>query len=127
MSANESDPRWVSGNEMRTKVMGEGFVAKAHASATPFTAPLQDMITRHAWGDVWQRDGLEPKIRSLVTLGMLVALGRPTELEGHVRGALSNGASVEEIREVLLHSGVYCGLPAASEAFRAAAKVIDAK
>lgn len=110
---------------MRRKVMGEAFVARATEAATPFTEPLQDLITRHAWGDVWQRDGLEPKTRSLVTIGMLVALGKPVELEGHVRGALNNGASVEEIREVLLHSGVYCGLPAASEAFRAAAKVID--
>lgn len=116
---------WAAGDAMRRKVMGDAHVDRAKAAETAFSAPLNDMITRHAWGDVWLRDGLDAKTRSLVTVAMLVALGKPTELEGHVRGALANGATSDEIREVLLHAGVYCGLPAAAEAFRAAAKVIE--
>lgn len=102
--------------------MGDEHVARAEASATAFDAPLQDLLTRHAWGDVWAREGLDRKTRSLVTIAMLAALGKPAELAGHVRGALNNGATAVEIREVLLHSAVYCGIPAAAEAFRAAAK-----
>jgi 4-carboxymuconolactone decarboxylase len=122
---SQDDPTFTAGQAMRVRVLGEEHVRRATENTTAFTAPLQDMITRHAWGDVWQREGLEPKVRSLITVAMLVALGKPHELEGHVRGALRNGASADEIREVLLHAGVYCGLPAASEAFRAAAKVIE--
>jgi 4-carboxymuconolactone decarboxylase len=126
MKHDEHDT-WAAGDAMRRKVMGDAHVDRAKAAETAFSAPLHDMITRHAWGDVWLRDGLDVKTRSLVTVAMLVALGKPTELEGHVRGALTNGATPDEIREVLLHAGVYCGLPAAAEAFRAAAKVIDPK
>lgn len=126
MKHDERDA-WAAGDAMRRRVMGDAHVDRAKAAETPFTAPLADLITRHAWGDVWQREGLDMRTRSLVTVAMLVALGKPTELEGHVRGALANGATPEEIREVLLHAGVYCGLPAAAEAFRAAAKVIDGK
>ncbi|MGQ0711592.1 MAG: carboxymuconolactone decarboxylase family protein [Rhodoferax sp.] len=115
-----------AGLERRTQVMGAAFVHKAQASATAFTQPLQEHINRAAWGDVWLREGLDLKTRSLVTLAMLTALGRSHELKGHVRGALNNGASVQEIQEVLLHATVYCGVPAASEAFRAAAEVVDA-
>lgn len=108
----------------RKTVMGEDFVATAFASATPFTQPIQEHITRAAWGDVWQRPGLDLKTRSLVTVAMLTALGKQHELKGHVRGALNNGASVEEIQEVLLHAAIYCGVPAAVEAFRTADGVI---
>lgn len=122
---SHDDPTFTAGHAMRVRVLGEEHVRRATESTTAFTAPLQEMITRHAWGDVWQREGLDPKVRSLITVAMLVALGKPQELEGHVRGALRNGASADEIREVLLHAGVYCGLPAAAEAFRAAAKVVE--
>ena len=120
------DKDFDKGLAMRKQVMGEDFVAKAFASATPFTAPLQEFVTRNAWGTVWQRDGLDPKTRSLITVAMLVALGRQHELKGHVRGALNNGASVQEIQEVLLHATIYCGVPTAVEGFRAAAEIIDA-
>ncbi len=120
------DSQYDNGLARRKQVMGDAFVAKALGTATAFTQPLQDHITRNAWGDVWMREGLDLKTRSLVTIAMLTALGRSTELKGHVRGALNNGASVQEIQEVLLHATIYCGVPTAVEGFRAAAEVIDA-
>ena len=114
-----------AGLAMRKRVMGEDFVATALGNATPFTQPIQDYITRNAWGDTWQRPGLDLKTRSLVTVAMLTALGRQTELKGHVRGAMNNGATAQEIQEVLLHASIYCGLPAAVEAFRSAAEVVE--
>jgi len=121
-----SDSQFETGLQMRKQVMGEDFVARAFTNVTDFTAPLQQHITRNAWGDVWQRPGLDLKTRSLVTLAMLTALGKQHELKGHVRGALNNGASIAEIQEVLLHATVYCGVPTAVEAFRSAAEVVDA-
>ena len=115
------------GMATRKAVMGEDFVANALGSATPFTQPIQDHITRAAWGDVWQRPGLDLKTRSLITVAMLTALGKQNELKGHVRGALNNGATVAEIQEVLLHAAVYCGVPTSVEAFRSAAEVVEAK
>ena len=112
------------GLAMRKQVMGEDFVAHALGGATDFTLPIQQYITRNAWGDVWQREGLDLKTRSLITVAMLTALGKQHELKGHVRGALNNGATVAEIQEVLLHASIYCGLPAAVEAFRSAAEVV---
>lgn len=109
----------------RKKVMGEDFVTRAFGGATEFTAPIQDHITRAAWGDVWQRPGLDLKTRSLITVAMLAALGKQHELKGHVRGALNNGASPQELQEVLLHAAIYCGVPSAVEAFRTAAEVVD--
>ena len=109
----------------RTQVMGKDFVSKAFDNATEFTLPMQHYITQNAWGDVWQRPGLDLKTRSLITIAMLTALGKQHELKGHVRGALNNGASVTEIQEVLLHASIYCGVPTAVEAFRSAAEVID--
>ncbi|WP_394165030.1 carboxymuconolactone decarboxylase family protein [Neptunomonas phycophila] len=117
---------WKKGLQVRTEVMGEEFVQKAIDNTTPFTEPLQEWINEHAWGSTWQRPGLPRKTRSLVTIAMLAALKAPTELKGHVRGALRNGCSPEEIQEVLLQSLVYCGAPAAQEAFRAAKEVIEA-
>lgn len=109
----------------RKQVMGEDFVANAFANATDFTMPMQEFITRNAWGDVWQRPGLDMKTRSLITVALLTALGKQHELKGHVRGALNNGASAQEIQEVLLHASIYCGVPTAVDAFRSAAEVID--
>ncbi|MGE5649790.1 MAG: 4-carboxymuconolactone decarboxylase [Bacillota bacterium] len=124
MDQHNKDQQYQDGLQMRKKVMGEDFVDKAFANATDFTMPLQDFVTRNAWGTVWCRDGLDLKTRSLITVSMLTALGRTQELKGHLRGALNNGATPEEIREVLLHAAVYCGAPLAIEAFRAAQEVI---
>lgn len=114
-----------NGMSIRTQVMGAAFVERAMISTTDFNQPLQEFINAHAWGSVWLRDGISLKIRSLVTLAVLTALKTPTELAGHVRGAINNGCTVEEIREVLLHCAVYAGVPASAEAFRAAKSVID--
>jgi len=118
------DQQFKDGLQMRRQVMGEDFVEKAFANADEFTMPLQEFITRNAWGTVWCRDGLELKTRSLITVSMLTALGRAQELKGHLRGALNNGATPEEIREVLLHAAVYCGAPLAVDAFRVAQEVM---
>jgi 4-carboxymuconolactone decarboxylase len=118
--------KFDAGLAVRREVMSDEFVDRAFANADEFTMPLQAMITENAWGEVWTRDGLSRRERSLVTIAMLTALKAPQELKGHVRGALRNGCSVREIQEVLLQSVVYCGAPAAQEAFRAAAEVIKA-
>ena len=120
------DSQFDKGLATRKQVMGEDFVARAFGGATEFTAPIQQYITRNAWGDVWQRPGLDLKTRSLITVAMLIALGKQHELKGHVRGALNNGATPQELQEVLLHASIYCGLPTAVEAFRTAAEVVDA-
>jgi 4-carboxymuconolactone decarboxylase len=120
------DSQFDKGLATRKQVMGEDFVARAFGGATEFTAPIQQYITRNAWGDVWQRPGLDLKTRSLITVAMLIALGKQHELKGHVRGALNNGATPGELQEVLLHASIYCGLPTAVEAFRTAAEVVDA-
>lgn len=114
-----------NGERVRRQVMGDAFVDRALGSATEFTQPLQDFVNEHAWGSVWSREGLPLKTRSLITLAALTALKCPQELKGHVRGALNNGCTVEEIREALLHCAVYAGVPAAIDAFRAAQEVID--
>lgn len=114
-----------NGVQMRRQVMGDEFVDRALNNATDFTQPLQDFVNEHAWGSVWNREGLPLKTRSLITLAALTALKCPQELKGHVRGALNNGCTVEEIREALLHCAVYAGVPAAIEAFRAAQEVIE--
>ena len=119
------DPAFQQGLATRTQVMGESFVDRAFTNATDYTLPMQEFITRNAWGNVWQRPGLDLKTRSLVTVAMLTALGKQTELKGHVRGALNNGVTPEEIREIMLHATVYCGFPAAIEAFRSATEVVE--
>ncbi|CAN5170795.1 carboxymuconolactone decarboxylase family protein [soil metagenome] len=119
----ESD--YEKGMTTRTQVMGEEFVAKALAGVTDFTRPIQDHITAKAWGDVWQRPGLDLKTRSLITVAMLTAMGKQHELKGHLRGALNNGATPAELQEVLLHAAIYCGVPTAVEAFRTAAEVVE--
>lgn len=118
------DQQFEDGLRMRKQVMGDAFVEKAFAGVDSFTAPLQEFVTRNAWGTVWCRDGLDLKTRSLMTLSMLTALGRAHEIKGHVRGAVNNGASVKEIQEVLLHASVYCGMPLAIDAFRSAHEVL---
>lgn len=117
--------KYDQGLAIRREVMGDSFVDKALSSASDFTQPLQELVTRNAWGEVWAREGLDRRTRSLITIATLAALKASTELKGHVRGALRNGCTVEEIQEVLLHSTVYCGMPAGVEAFRAANEVIS--
>ena len=119
------DSQFDKGLATRKQVMGEDFVAKALGGATDFTQPIQQYITRNAWGDVWQREGLDLKTRSLITVAMLTALGKQHELKGHVRGALNNGVTPAELQEVVLHASIYCGVPSAVEAFRTAAEVVD--
>ncbi|MBL0710451.1 MAG: carboxymuconolactone decarboxylase family protein [Colwellia sp.] len=114
-----------SGEKIRRQVMGDAFVDRALTNVDDFNQPMQAYINDHGWGSTWQRGGIDLKTRSLVTIAMLTALKAPQELKGHIRGALNNGASQEEIREVLLHSAVYCGVPATQEAFRAAKEVLD--
>ncbi|MFO1435933.1 MAG: carboxymuconolactone decarboxylase family protein [Gammaproteobacteria bacterium] len=113
-----------AGEQVRRAVMGSDFVDRALNGADEFSRPLQEYINEHCWGAVWTRDGLDRRTRSLVTLGMLVALKMPQELKGHIRGALNNGATIAEIRETLLHSAAYAGTPAAVDAFRAAREVL---
>ena len=120
----QTDQQFEDGLAIRRQVMGEQFVDAAFANADAFTAPIQEFITRNAWGTVWCRDGLELKTRSLITLSMLIALGRSQEIKGHVRGALNNGVSPEELREVLLHAAVYCGAPLALDATRSVQEVL---
>ena len=120
-----TDKDFDKGLATRKQVMGDDFVTHALGNATDFSRPIQEHITSKAWGDVWQRPGLDLKTRSLITVAMLTALGKQHELKGHVRGALNNGVSPGELQEVLLHAAVYCGVPAAVEAFRTAAEVVD--
>lgn len=119
------DSQFEKGLATRKQVMGEDFVATALGGVTDFTRPIQEHITAKAWGDVWQRPGLDLKTRSLITVAMLTAMGKQHELKGHLRGALNNGATPAELQEVLLHAAVYCGVPTAVEAFRTAAEVVD--
>jgi len=118
--------KYEEGLAARREVLGDEYVDKALEAATPFSKALQDLVTEHAWGTSWTRETLPRKTRSLVTIAMLTALRASTELQTHVRGALRNGCSVEEIQDVLLHAAVYCGMPAGVEAFRAAKPVIEA-
>jgi 4-carboxymuconolactone decarboxylase len=111
---------------IRREVLGDEHVDRAIERTTEFTAPFQDFITRYAWGGVWAREGLDRRTRSAITLAVLTALGREHELAMHVRAALRNGLSPAEIGEVLLHTSVYAGVPAANRAFAIADEVIAA-
>ena len=122
----KSNANYQNGLKVRTDVMGEAHVKRSLDSTTGFTQPLQDWIIEHAWGSTWQDDAILPrKYRSLITMAFLIAQKSPAELKGHIRGAINNGASVAEIREVLMHSLPYCGAPASQEAFRAAIEVLN--
>ncbi len=117
--------KFQAGMSVRREVLGDDYVDKAVNNATAFTQPLQDMVTENCWGEIWTRTVIPKQTRSLITIATLAALKAPTELKVHVRGALRNGCSVEEIQEVLLQSAVYCGVPAGIDAFRAAKEVIE--
>jgi 4-carboxymuconolactone decarboxylase len=113
------------GLKVRREVLGDEHVDRAIERTTDFTADFQELITRYAWGEIWTRAGLDRKTRSCITLTALVALNRMEELELHVRAALRNGLTPNEIKEVLLHSAVYCGVPAANAAFGVAQRVLE--
>ena len=113
-----------TGLAIRKEVVGAEYVEKALASADEFAGPLQELVTEYCWGAVWGREGLDRKTRSLLNLAMLSALNRPHELKTHTRGALRNGATRAEIREVLLQVTIYCGVPAGIEAFRVAREAL---
>lgn len=120
------DERFERGIQARREVMGDAFVERALTQMDdPFSGEFQQLVTSVAWGDIWSRPGLDRKTRSLLNLGMLIALNRGNEFKGHVRGALNNGCSEAEIKEVLLQAAVYCGMPAGVEAFRNAREVIE--
>ena len=118
------DPTHERGMQVRREVLGDEHVDAAIQRTTGFTADFQDLITRYAWGEIWTRPGLDRRTRSCITLTALVALGRLEELELHVRAALRNGLSEDEIKEVLLHAAIYCGVPAGNAAFAVAQRVL---
>jgi 4-carboxymuconolactone decarboxylase len=119
-----NDPVHERGMQVRREVLGDDHVDAAVERTTEFTADFQDLITRYAWGEIWTRPGLDRRQRSCITLTALVALGHLEELEMHVRAALRNGLTTDEIKEVLLHSAIYCGVPAANAAFAVAQRAL---
>jgi 4-carboxymuconolactone decarboxylase len=116
--------RHAQGMTVRREVLGDEHVDRAVAGSTDFTEPFQDFITRYAWGEIWSRPGLTRPERSMITLTALIVLGKEEELAMHLRAARRNGLSVEKIREVLLNSAIYAGLPAANRAFAIAQRVL---
>ena len=119
-----STPDHEQGMKVRREVLGDAHVDRAEADKDEFTADFQDFITRYAWGEIWDRPGLDRRSRSVATLSALVALGADNEIAMHVRGALANGLSEHEIKEVILHTAVYAGVPRANAAFAIAQKVL---
>jgi 4-carboxymuconolactone decarboxylase len=119
------DSAYDRGMQTRREVLGGEYVDGAMRRTTEFTADFQDFITRYAWGEIWARPGLDRRMRSCITLTALVALGRLDELEMHVRAAIRNGLTEQEIGEVFLHSAIYCGVPAANSAFAVARRVLS--
>jgi 4-carboxymuconolactone decarboxylase len=122
-----SDERLERGMEMRRRVLGDEHVDRAEAGRSEFTSDFVDYFVRGAWGDVWTRPGLDLRTRSCITVAMLVALNRPEELKIHVRGALRNGVTPGELKEILLQAAVYCGVPAANDAYRVARVIVEAQ
>jgi 4-carboxymuconolactone decarboxylase len=112
------------GLALRREVLGAEYVDASIANADDFNRPMQELVTQFAWGEIWNRPGLDRRTRSLLNLAMITALNRPHELELHVRGAVNNGVTVDEMREVFLQTAVYCGMPAALDSFRIARKVL---
>jgi 4-carboxymuconolactone decarboxylase len=113
-----------SGMKVRRAVLGDAHVDRSEAARTPLTDEFQDLITRYVWGEIWTRPGLDRRTRSCITVAMLVALNRNEELALHLRAALTNGVTVEELKEILLQSAIYCGIPAANTAFGVAARIL---
>jgi 4-carboxymuconolactone decarboxylase len=123
MTPTDDSKRYEQGMRIRRAVLGDEHVDRAVATTTDFNRDFQDFITRNAWGDIWARPGLSRHTRSLLTLAMMIALNRDEEFRMHVKAAFNNGVTREEIKEVLLQSAIYCGVPAANSAFHMAAEV----
>lgn len=121
----DENPRYQAGLAVRRAVLGDEYVNKSLANADAFMAPIQQFLTENAWGTVWTRPGLDRKTRSLLNLAMLTALNRPNELKLHLKGALNNGVTKEEICEVFLQAAVYCGAPAGLDSFKIAQQVFQ--
>jgi 4-carboxymuconolactone decarboxylase len=119
----DDDERLARGMEIRRAVHGEAHVARSEAARTAFNGEFLDFLTRYAWGEIWARPGLDRRVRSLLCLAMTVALNREEEFRLHVRSALNNGVTRDQIKEVLLQAAIYCGVPAANTAFRQAAEI----
>ena len=120
-----TDPLHDRGMKVRREVLGDAYVDAATARATELTSEFQELITRYAWGEIWTRPGLDRRTRSCITIAAMVALSQEHELELHIRGARRNGLAWDEIKEVLLQSAIYCGVPAANAAFAVAQEVLE--
>ena len=120
------EERYAAGMTTRRAVLGAAYVDRAQANTTAFTADWQSFITRVAWGEVWQRPGLDRRTRSLLTLSMLLALGHDDEFQLHVRAAFNNGLTRDDLKELLMHGAIYCGVPAANHGFKLAQEVFRA-
>ena len=120
-----TESAYERGMAVRRAVLGDAHVDRAEARRSPLTSDFQDYITRCAWGEIWTRPGLDRRTRSCITVAMLVALNHTEELPMHLRAALTNGVTADELREVLLQTAVYCGVPAANTAFRIAGEVLE--
>ena len=120
----DENERHETGMRVRRSVLGDEHVRRAEAAKDDFDADFQDLITRYAWGEIWTRPGLPRHTRSLLTIGLMVALNRGEELRLHLGAAANNGVTAAEIREVLLHCAIYCGVPAANAAFHAAKEIL---
>ena len=121
----DAGPQFEKGLAVRKAVLGDAYVEKSLNAATPFNMDIQKFTTEYCWGDIWSRPGLDHKARSMVNLAMLTALNRHHEFKVHVRGAINNGVTVNEIKEILLQSAIYAGLPASLEHFRLASEVLS--
>ena len=117
--------RYAEGMQVRRAVLGDAHVDRSLENLTPFNEEFQEMITRHAWGDIWTRPGLHRHTRSLITISMLIGMNHAEELKMHLKAARNNGVTRDEIKELLMHSAIYCGIPAANAAFHLAASVWD--
>ena len=122
-----TEPLHDRGMKVRREVLGDAYVDAATARTTELTSEFQELITRYAWGEIWTRPGLDRRTRSCITIAAMVALSQEHELELHIRGARRNGLEWDEIKEVLLQSAIYCGVPAANAAFAVAQRVMDAE
>jgi 4-carboxymuconolactone decarboxylase len=124
MTTQQADGRFERGLQTRREVLGTDHVDRSLERVTDFSRPVQELVTEYCWGEIWTRPGLDRKTRSLLNIAMLTALNRMHELAVHVRGAVTNGATDEEIQEALLQTAIYCGVPAALESFRVAEQVL---
>lgn len=115
--------KFDEGLQVRREVLGAEYVDNSIKNATSFTKPLQELVTEYCWGEIWTREGLPKKTRSIINLAMLTALNRPHELKLHLRGAINNGVTKEEIQEIFLQTAIYCGVPASLDSFKAAQEI----